>query len=264
MYSRTQLFKKYIRFFLKAANSKGHGVHSPFVFDFIKNVLNDKTNYPEYALIERRRKQLLADKRVVEIQDFGAGSLVTPTDKRTVSKIARFSLKSKKYAHLLFRMVRYYQPQNVVELGTSLGVSTAYLAAATKNSVYSIEGAPTIAKIASETITQIGLTNVHLSTGNFDEQLPFLLEKTDKIGFAFVDGNHRKVPTISYFQQLMQQADNETILVFDDIHWSVQMEEAWEFIKADDSVTLSIDLFFIGIILFRNEFKVKQHFNIRF
>src|SRR5215203_3218150 len=119
MYNRFQLVKKYLHYYFTAASSKGHGVHSPFVFAFIKDVLNDKTQYPCYEKIEARRKVLESDQTIIEVEDFGAGSAGMKSKNRVVKDIAGLSLKPKKYASLLFRLVNYYQPNTIVELGTS-------------------------------------------------------------------------------------------------------------------------------------------------
>ena len=128
MFTRFQLAKKYLHYYITASNGKGHGVHSPFVFDFIKNVKNDKKEYTCYEMIEQQRKKLLADETIIDVEDFGAGSSVMKTNKRAVKNIAQSSLKPKKYAQLLFRMVQHYQPKTIIELGTSLGITTSYLA----------------------------------------------------------------------------------------------------------------------------------------
>ncbi len=265
MYTHFQLAKKYIRYYITASNGKGHGVHSPFVFEFIKFILNDKEVYSCYDKIEVLRKQLLKDKTVIDVEDFGAGSTIIKTKKRIVKNIASSSLKPKKYSRLLFRMVQYYDRKNVLELGTSLGITTAYIASA-KNIpiVTSMEGSGNIANIARQSFALLRLQNIEIIEGDFDETLPQFLSINKKIDFAFLDGNHRKTPTLQYFDQLLLSTNEQTILVFDDIHWSKEMEEAWEIIKQHDAVTLTIDLFFIGIVFLRKDFKVKQHFVVRY
>lgn len=264
MYSRSQLTKKYIHYYFHAANGKGHGIHSPFVFDFVQKVLNDKYPYPDYKKTEERRKELLHDTSFIVVQDFGAGSGVIKTTKRQVKKIAASSLKPKKYGQLLYRMAKYYEPGNVIELGTSFGITTAYLAAGSGSEVYTLEGADPIADIAIASFAKLEINNVALIRGAFEQALPAVLGKIDSASFVFIDGNHRKKPTLQYFYQLLDKANEYTIMVFDDIHWSGEMEEAWEEMKAEPAVTLTIDLFFIGIVLLRKDFKSKQHFIIRF
>ena len=265
MYTRFQLAKKYLHYYLTASNGKGHGIHSPFVFDFIKSVLNDKTVYPDYLPIEKRRKLLLNDSSVIAVEDFGAGSSVIKTNKRAVSAIAASSLKPKKYAQLLYRMVKYYQPANILELGTSFGITTAYLAAVNKTSkVITCEGSEAIASIAKQNFADLQLKNVQLTEGDFAKTLSPLLSSLREINFAFIDGNHRKEPTLDYFNQLLKHATPASILVFDDIHWSAEMEEAWAAIKEHPALTLTIDLFFVSIVFCNPDINHKQHFAIRF
>jgi predicted O-methyltransferase YrrM len=265
VYSSYSLAKKYAKYYLHASNRKGHGVHSPFVFNFIKFVLNDHTKYPVYPQVEAQRKLLLKDDTVIQVEDFGAGSSLVKTKERSIKKIAASSLKPRKYSQLLYRMVAHLKPQTMVELGTSLGITTSYLAkAAPTAEVYTLEGSETISAKAMDTFSELGIDNIKLTTGNFADTLPKLLNEIPQVDFAFVDGNHRKEPTLEYFTHLLKVCNNDSVIVFDDIHWSAEMEEAWEEIKANDAVTLSIDLFFIGVVFLRKDFKAKQHFSIRF
>ena len=265
MYSTLQLAIKYIRYQLSASNGKGHGVHSPFVFDFITNVLNDTRNFYYYDAIEKVRNTLYENDKVLTIEDFGAGSTVSKSNQRKVSSIARSALKPKKFGQLMFRMVNHYHANTIVELGTSLGITTSYLAAANeKGKVYTMEGAKEVAAIAKENFNKLSLQNITLIQGNFDHTLQNALHNLQTVDLAFVDGNHRKEPTLQYFHQLLLKTTEQSILIFDDIHWSKEMEEAWAIIQQHPAVTLSIDLFFIGIVFFRKEQKIPQHFSIRF
>lgn len=265
MYSRIKLLYKYLHYYFTAQNGKGHGIHSPFVFDFVINVLNDKRNYYAYGQVEDMRGELLRDKHVLEIEDMGAGSVVAKTRQRRICDIARHAAKPAKYGQLLFRMVNYYQPSSVIEMGTSLGVTTAYLAGAnTALPVITLEGASSVAEEATRNFAALGLTNIRLIEGNFDHTLPKVIDIVYKTGLVFIDGNHRKEPTLRYFHQLLEKVDADSILIFDDVHWSEEMEEVWERIKEHPAVALTIDLFFIGIVFFRTEFKEKQHFVIRY
>lgn len=265
LYSSFKLAKKYLRYYFTASNGKGHGTHSPFVFDFIKHILNDKKKYGCYDKIEAVRLELKQNTTIIEVEDFGAGSGIIKSNKRVVKDIANSSLKSVKFARLLHRMVQHYQPENILELGTSFGITTAYLASGNdKAKVFTCEGAQQIASIAEKNFNQLNIKNVTLVPGDFAATLPPLFAAHKKIDFAFVDGNHRKLPTLQYFQQLLAHSANTTILVFDDIHWSPEMEAAWLAIQQHPAVTLSIDLFFIGIVCLSNNLKVKQHFILRY
>jgi predicted O-methyltransferase YrrM len=273
MYSRLRLTEKYLRYYLTAANGKGHGVHSPFVYDLVRNVLCDRTHYAPYARIEELRRHLLKDDGGVKVEDMGAGSVWSEGSAgpsggprvRTVASIARHAAKPARMGQLLFRLARYYRPAVVVELGTSVGLSAAYLAAGHPNGkVWTIEGSAALAERAAGHLSGLGLDNVNVVTGNFDAVLRPLMAGTGPADLAFVDGNHRYEPTLRYFDILFNHAGRSAILIFDDIHWSAEMENAWAEIKADPRVMMTIDLFFLGLVVLREEFKVKQDFTIRF
>lgn len=265
MYSPFQLGARYIKYYLTASNGKGHGVHSPFVFDFITLILNDNRQFYAYASIEQLRQSLLTDERELVIEDFGAGSRVKKTNTRIIKNIARSALKPKKFGQLLFRIVNYYAPETVLELGTSLGITTAYLASPKSTcAVTTMEGAHSVSDIAERNFNRLNLSNISMVRGNFDETLPVVVEELGKIDLAFIDGNHRYEPTVRYYHQILPAMHEYSVMIFDDIHWSKEMEQAWEEIKQDPAVMLSIDLFFIGLVFFRKEYKVKQHFTIRF
>ncbi len=265
MYSPLQLGFRYIRYYLTASNGKGHGVHSPFVYAFISQVLNDDRNFYAYSGIEIQRELLLHDKGSLLVDDFGAGSRVRKQSVRRIKDIASSSLKPRKFGQLLFRIVDHYAPEHILELGTSLGITTAYLSSAKASSkVVTMEGASAVAEKARGYFAKLGLQNITLIEGNFDETLQPALVKMGKVDLAFVDGNHRYEPTLRYYRAMLPFLHEYSILIFDDIHWSREMEQVWEEIKEDPAVTLSIDLFFIGIVFFRKEQTVKQHFVIRF
>jgi predicted O-methyltransferase YrrM len=161
-------------------------------------------------------------------------------------------------------LVKHFQPVNLLELGTSLGISTAYMSKASPTKkIITIEGSENIANIAIDNFNRLNISNIQVITGNFDIQLPKLLQNTSTFDFVFFDGNHRKQPTLSYFELCLQHKHNDSVFVFDDIHWSDEMEEAWESIKQSPEVTVTIDLFFIGLVFFRKE-STKEHFIIRF
>jgi len=265
VYSSPALAKKFLRYYLTAFNGKGHGMHSPFVFQFILHVLNNKSDYVPPPEIEALRQELQRDKCMLQIEDLGAGSRVAATQERSVQQLAASALKPPKYAHLLFRLVKHYQPKTIVELGTSLGTTTACLSAANPHAtITTIEGSKAVADKAAANFQTLGLENIQLLTGNFDDLLPSVINQLSSIDLAYIDGNHRYQPTINYFQQFLAKAHNNSIFVFDDIHWSAEMEQAWEEIKNHPSVKCTVDIFFLGFVFFRSEFKVKQHFSIRF
>jgi len=265
VYTSFQLAQKYIRYYFTAANGKGHGTHSPFVFDFILRVLNNRNGYTPPAEIERLRQQLLQNNQRIEIEDLGAGSRSGATRTRTIKQIAKTAVKPPKWSRFLYRLVKHYQPQNIIELGTSLGISTAYMAAANPQAnIITIEGSPAIQQLAARHFQQLGFNHIQSLTGHFDAQLPKAIADVSTIDLAYIDGNHRYAPTMQYFRQLLPKKTDNSIFIFDDIHWSAEMEKAWAEIKKHPSVTVSIDLFFMGLIFFRSEVKVRQHYSIRF
>jgi predicted O-methyltransferase YrrM len=265
VYSQPQLAIKFLKYFLTASGSKGHGMHSPFVFDFITKVLNDKTVYSGYGKVESLRKQLLNNHTVLQSEDFGAGSSIHKSNRRSISSIVKNASKPPKYAQLLFRMVRYYQPSTILELGTSLGITTYYLSLAKPDAaLITMEGSGEIARTARQNFKALELGKPEIIEGNFDSTLPSVISRLSSADFAFIDGNHRREPAERYFHLLLEKINNNSILVFDDIHWSREMEEAWKNILSHPSVRCSIDLFFLGIVFFRQELREKQHFTIRF
>ncbi len=265
MYSPFQLAWRWLRYYITASNGRGHGVHSPFVYKLIREVFNDDRFFYMYDLIEAQRDEMLHDKTLLVLEDFGAGSRLKLHSERSVSSIAKSSLKPKKYSQLLFRLVNHLGPQNILELGTSLGITSSYLASAKPEAmVITMEGSVAVAAIARKHFNYIGLNNIEQVIGNFDETLSPILSKIEQLDFIFIDGNHRYEPTMRYFVQVLEKCHENTLIIFDDIHWSAEMERAWEQVKAHASVTLTIDLFFVGLVFFRKEQKEKQHFTVRF
>lgn len=265
MYSRLQVIKKYLHYYYHASNGQGHGIHSPFVFNFIEHVLNDHNSYGEYERVEALRRRLLADQTILEVEDLGAGSAIGHARQRKISDIARHAAKPKKLGQLLFRIARYYKPGSILEMGTSLGISTSYLALGNPSAkVITLEGAGQVAAVAKKNFSGLGLSNIDLRVGNFNDTLPAAIEDPANPLLVFIDGNHNKNPTLEYLNKLVPGINPSTILIFDDIHWSRDMEEAWEIIRSHSQVKLSIDLFFMGLVFFREEIKVKQHYTIRF
>ena len=232
MYSRLTIARKYLNYFLGAANGKGHGIHSPFVYDFVRNVLNDKKPIPLEARIEKLRAEFLQDNRKIEVGDFGAGSIMGKGKLRSICDITRSSSKSRKLGKLLNRLAAYYRPQTIVELGTSLGFSMSYLASANQDALcYTMEGSAALSSLARSNFARLDLRNISVLTGNFDKDLPELLAgdsalKGREIDLAFIDGNHRLVPTLHYFDLFRERISAKGAIIVDDIHWSAEMENA--------------------------------------
>ena len=252
--------KSYIKFYLKSTNQ--HGVHSPFVYNLVTKCFYKKTAPSKISLLDSYRNELLSNDSKINVTDFGKGSTVFKTNTREISRIARIAGISKKRAKLLIRIVAYFSPQYILELGTSIGIGTASMSIANpKSNITTIEGCPETARIAKEQFDKHNLTNIKLQVGDINTILP-------KIGvhqsydLIYFDGNHQKEATINYFNECLQRSHNDSVFIFDDIHWSKEMEEAWEIIKGSANVTVTIDTFYWGFVFFRKEQK-KEHFIIR-
>jgi predicted O-methyltransferase YrrM len=248
-------FSKYIAYRYKAQNR--HGVHSPFVYDFIETVLNSKYSDPA---IELERKSLLRSKKKIFIADFGSGNDRTST----LSKIASNSLKRKKEASLLAKIVQHYSIKNVIELGTSLGISTSYMARVNpKCNIKTVEGSQEIAEQAKNVWDSLSINNIDSYSCEFDQFLEGIKNETFTDTLIFIDGNHRLKPTLNYFEFFKKRSHKNCILVFDDIHWSQEMEDAWDLITHSKDIDLSIDLFELGLV-FLDERMEKEHFILSF
>jgi predicted O-methyltransferase YrrM len=250
---------RYIRYLLFSGHRKGKGIHSPFAFNLVSSVFRNKIGSDIVFSIEKIRKRLVADPRSIEVNDLGAGSTKMKTSLRKVSDIARYSAVPKKYGILLSKMSKAFGKPLVLEFGTSLGISTMYMAAScSKTEIITMEGCRETSGIAKENFKEAGFENIRLINGSFDDILSQL--KNDKIcpGLVFIDGNHRKEPVIKYFNQIADMSDNNSVVIIDDIYSSEEMAEAWTEIKNHINVTMSVDIFRMGIVFFR---KGVNHFN---
>ncbi|MEJ7778021.1 MAG: class I SAM-dependent methyltransferase [Daejeonella sp.] len=257
-----QLAADYLKHQFKAKNR--HGVHSPFAYRLIDKVIYDFHARSVYSKIENLRHDLLDDTRSITITDLGAGSHVNNSKRKQVKTLAKNALKPAKLAQLIHRLAADVKPANIIELGTCLGLTTAYLAsAAPEATVISIEGCPETASVARENLDKLDIKNASLLVGNFDELLPDVIAGLDEIDFIFIDGNHRKDATLNYFKMCLPKLSENSIMIFDDIYWSAGMKEAWEEIKLHPRVTVTLDLFWIGLVFVRKG-QVKEDFKIRY
>lgn len=241
-----------------------HGTHSPFVYKLTDEVIYDFKSKPDYKSIEAQRKKLFNDESIITVTDLGAGSHLNKSKTKKVKEIAKNALKSPALAQLIYRLVSDVNPKSVIELGTCLGITTAYLSKSCPDAeVITIEGCPETAKVASKNFQDLGLKNVELQVGNFDELLPKVIEAKEQLDFVYIDGNHRKDATLNYFKWCLPKVHEGSLLIFDDIYWSQGMKEAWEEIKLHPDVTVTVDLFWIGLVYFRKG-QFKEHFKIKF
>jgi len=220
---RFQILLRYLKFLTKARTK--YYLHSPFVYELAENVLYDKRWYYAFDDIENLRKELLKSSETIVVEDYGAGSTVSNAKERKISQLAKHVATPPKVGRLLFDLAKHLQVKNVLELGTSLGIGTMYLAAANRKAkIWTVEGSPKIAQKAQRHFSQNKFQNIHTHTGTFEKTLPNILKKLSSLDLVFFDGNHRKEPTIDYFEQCLPFAHNNTLFVFDDIHWSEGME----------------------------------------
>lgn len=256
------LLKNIIKYKLTSRHKYGHGIHSPFVFDFIINVLNKNEINKKFTNIENRRKELKKNNNTIEINDLGAGSKKNKNTKTKIKDIAKVSLESSKNAKLIYKISKYYNCKNALELGTSLGITSSYISYSnTITNLTTVEGCTNIANIANETFKKLNLKNINLINDNFDDLLPKLIQKNN-FDLIYFDGNHKYESTIKYFNIAVEKVKNDDIFIFDDIYWSKEMTNAWKYIINDSRIKVSIDLFDLGIVFFRKELS-KQNFIIR-
>ncbi|WBL23175.1 O-methyltransferase [Zunongwangia sp. HRR-M8] len=251
--------KAYIKFLLASQNQ--HGLHSPFVYDLVTNCFYDKNKYPEYQQIKKYKVDLLKNTSEIEVTDFGAGSRVFKSNKRKVSDIAKVAGITTKKAEFLFRITQYLQLKNCLELGTSLGIASAAIASAEKSSLTTIEGCPKTANIAQQQLKKFGFKNIELKIGEFQHYVSDF-SNSQKFDLIYFDGNHQKTATLQYFKALLPTAHNDSVFIFDDIHLSEEMEQAWLEIQNHPKVQVTIDTFHLGLVFFRRE-QAKEHFKIR-
>ena len=252
--------QSYFNFLLKSQNQ--HGLHSPFVYDLVTNCFYDKEDHEGYKMIKDYRNDLLRNKKIIEVTDFGAGSRVFKSNHRPVFSIAKNAGITLHRAKFLHRLTKYLNIRNALELGTSLGIASSAIAANKSTELTTIEGCPETAKIAQQQFQKYQLKNIDLEIDKFENQLEQIHQKKEKFDLVYFDGNHQKEATLKYFKTLLPSAQNDSVFIFDDIHWSKEMQEAWLEIIAHPEVQVSIDTFQWGLIFFRKE-QVKQDFTIR-
>ena len=249
----------YIKFLLSSSNQ--HGIHSPFVYELTTKCFYQRKKWAEYKTLSTIRKRLRDTNETISVTDFGAGSRVFTSNERSISAIAKNAGITAKRQQLLFRLVRFLQPKQVLELGTSVGLATSALALGAPSArVLTVEGCPATMAVAKEIFEAFHLTSIENLNQTFEQF--FAKKEPLKYDLVFIDGNHSKDRTLEYFKALLPYCHNETLLIFDDIYWSEAMTEAWKEISAHPTVTVSIDTYQWGLVFFRKE-QPKQHFAIR-
>ncbi|MDN3585478.1 class I SAM-dependent methyltransferase [Pedobacter aquatilis] len=241
-----------------------HGTHSPFVYKLADEVIYDFSSKSEYKNIEAQRKKLFNDDSEITVTDLGAGSHLNKNRTKKVSQIAKNALKSPRLAQLIYRLAKNAKPKTAIELGTCLGITSAYLAKTnSETQIITIEGCPETAGVANKNFKDLSISNVELHVGNFDLLLPDIIAKQPTLDFVYIDGNHRKEATLNYFKWCLPKITEDSLLIFDDIYWSKGMKEAWNEIKNHPDVTVTVDLFWIGLVYFKKG-QAKEHFKLKF
>lgn len=262
--------KAFLKFLWHSKNQ--HGVHSPFVFSLVTKCFYDKKTKPapseseqakQYKTLKHYRNELLRNKNTIEVTDFGAGSRVFKSNIRQVSKIAETAGITPKRAELLYRIANYFQPQSVLEIGTSLGLATSALSLGSPNAkIKTLEGCPETSGVAQSQFQKFNFKNIEPVVTEFKDYFSKTATENCNWDLIYFDGNHSKKATLEYFDMLLPTVTNDTLWIFDDIHWSEDMEAAWEIIKNHPKVTVTIDTFQWGLVFFRYE-QEKEHFVIR-
>ena len=246
--------RSFLSYWLEAVDE--HSLHSPFFFDLYTTQIKPPVAANKFSNIENLRQKLLRDNRKIRVDDLGSRANIS--DHRIVSHIARTSMSDARFSAIYLRIARHFQARTLVELGTSFGINTLYLAQAPNATVTTFEGSAAIAEIAALTFEFEARKNIHLIEGNIDKTLPGFLQTIRRVDFAFFDANHRYEATMRYFEWMTKKIHEKTVFIFDDIHHSREMEEAWTTLKAHRLVYASADLFRCGIVFFDPSLN-KQH-----
>jgi len=241
-----------LRYLLFSRHGRGHGIHSPYAYKLISELFRNKIDPEIVSIIENIRKVNLSDKRLIEVLDLGAGSLRMKTNFRRVSDITKYSSVPHKYGIILYNTAARFGSSGIVELGTSFGISTIYLAMGSPGAtVHTIEGCPRCAEIADENFVRAKLSNIDMMNGSFDEMIPRVMNLPEKPGVVFIDGNHRKEPLLKYFNMLAGKMADESVLIIDDINLSDEMRSAWKEISMSSNVSFTIDINRMGMAFFK-------------
>ncbi len=252
--------KTYLEYRRRAVNQ--YGLHSPFLFEFYKACFRPSYKH-SFPSILSLRKKLRNNRNEILITDFGAGSLVSKSNSRKISEMYTSAAISKKQGEFLNRLVTYLKPYSILELGTHLGLSSAYMALNSTARVTSLEGCPNTAEIASQNHSILNQENISVQVGSFHELLPNVLSTIENVDMAYVDGNHSYDGTIWNYEQILPKTSEDSVLIFDDINWSPDMKKAWDDIISKPEISFSINCYKFGLIFFRKGVE-KQDFYFKF
>ncbi len=239
-----------ISFYFKAQSKRQ--VKDPFILDFLHEVVEDDRYYYAFDALRTLKASLLQKEEEIEVLDLGAGSRKNSSNRRKIKEIAKTSVSPDWQCQQLYYMVRHFAPKTILEVGTSLGLSSLYMKAAAPQAAFiTLEGSPEIAKRARYHFKTFGAAQIELMEGHFKDTLQPALKKLGQVDFAFIDGHHQKAPSLAYFEQCLPYLHEDSVLVFDDIYWSKEMQAAWQELKQHPKVAMSIDLFWCGLLFFK-------------
>ncbi len=251
------------RFFRKA-----YGIHSPFLYALMSDCVFEDQDSVLFRDIEMRRRWLRRCQQLIRVRDFGQGGRFaffrgpgrSSYRAKAVKTIARSALQPPKYCRLLYRLASYRKAEYVLELGTSLGISAAYLARAIPGGrLVTLEGCPELSRIAREGFDQLAIGNAEVITGAFSETLPRVVNEQEKPDLVFIDGNHSGSALIGILDVLNPYLKTSSVLLIDDIRWSPSMWQAWKSIRDYEKVRLSLDLWKMGVLFFDDALSKEKH-----
>ncbi len=250
--------RQFLRFYWGAVTK--YQLHSPVVFDLAQALIHDRRWYYAFRDIEAIRKKMLQSAVILHFTDFGAGQASGSVPLR---RVARRSASSGEQGRRLFRLANWAQPKSILELGTSVGIGTMYLASGARNARFiTLEGAADCAAVAQSNLELLNLPNVEVRSGEFGTTMATALKDLAPVDLAYLDGNHRRAATLDYFEQCLALARENAIFIFDDVYWSEEMTVAWTEIQNHPQVTMTVDFFDLSLAFINPDFREKQHFRI--
>ncbi len=250
--------QQFLRFYWRAVTK--YQLHSPVVFDLAQALVHDRRWYYAFSDIEAIRRQMLRNDAMLQFTDFGAGEASGTVPLR---RVARRSASSPQQGRRLFRLAHWVQPKSMLELGTSIGIGTMYLASAAREARFiTLEGAADCAAVAQSNLASLGLPHVEVRSGEFGTTLATALADSSPVDLVYLDGNHRRAATLGYFEQCLAAAHARTVFVFDDVYWSAEMTLAWTEIQNHPRVTTTVDFFDLSLAFINPDFRERQHFSI--
>lgn len=247
--NRLWTLRQYIRYRLLSRHKRGHGIHSPTVYEFVTNVLKNKIEKEKAIVNLRKEKELRKSGMGIHIDDPGIGSTVSKKNYRTIGNIAKHSSTHFKYRCLIGKIIDYYQPQTIVELGTSLGLTADIIRQFAPKSarVITVEGSKAIFKTAEKNIETWQCNNIEMVNDYFSNFLQNI-SPINTTTLVYIDGHHKGTATIQYFNEILRKIPANSIIILGDIYWSKDMTEAWQSISEVQKNRLAVDLFYLGIV----------------